>query len=259
MPNEAIVQLVLVNLLISIRFFALLFTASALSFPAAANTIRFFLSILLAMIITPMVDVSVPLAMFNSWPTVIMMGVREMLIGVSIGFISSLPIYALQFSGFFDSTVMGFTMMNIMDPTSNAQVAVLAQLKNLLAIWYFLHWNGHLLLIRGLVESVKLVPPGAGMWGAVGTFPWTAWLQSAFVLGIRLSMSIIGSVLLAEIGLGFVARTVPQMNVFVLGIPLKICIGLVVLFAVIPSTVEIFHGQIERALTWALEGIHYWR
>lgn len=259
MPNEVLIQTVLVHLLISVRFFALLFTAAALSFPSAPNTVRFILAVVLAAAVTPYTDVSVPLVLFGSWPAVIVMGVREALIGASVGFISSIPMYAMQFSGFFDSTVMGFTMMNIMDPTSNAQVAVLAQLKYMLAIWFFLHWDGHLLLARGLVESVKLVPPGAGMWGAVGTFPWTSWLQSAFVMGLRLSVGIIGSLLLAEVGLGFVARTVPQMNVFVLGIPLKICIGLMVLFVILPSTVDIFHQEIERALTWALEGIHYWR
>ncbi len=259
MPNEVLIQTVLVHLLVSVRFLAMLFTASVFMFPAAPNIIRFVVSVSLAVIVTPFADISVPLLLFSSWPYVFIMGIREALIGASIGFISSLPIYAMQFSGFFDSTVMGFTMMNIMDPLSNAQVAVLAQLKNLLAVWFFLRWNGHLLLVQGLVESVRMVPPGTGMWGAVGTFPWTGWLQSAFAIGLRMSLSVIGATLLAEIGLGFVARTVPQMNVFVLGIPLKIMIGLMVLVIVLPSTVDLFHQEIERALTWALEGIHYWR
>lgn len=259
MPNEVLIQNVLVHLMVSIRFLAMLLTASALMFPSAPNTVRFLLSFILAIIVTPYAEISVPLLAFSSWQYVIVMAVREGLIGASIGFISNMPIYAMQFSGFFDSTVMGFTMMNIMDPTMNAQVAVLAQLKNMLAIWFFLRWNGHMLLVQGLVESIKLVPPGAGMWGAVGEFPWLGWLQSAYVIGLRLSIGVIGSVLLAEIGLGFVARTVPQMNVFVLGIPLKIVIGLMVLVIVLPSTVDIFHGEIERALVWALEGIHYWR
>lgn len=259
MQNEVIVQSVLVHLLISVRFLAMIFTAAAISFPAAPNNVRFILAVMLTLIVTPFADVQIPLVLFSSWPYVLFMGAREALIGASIGFISSLPIYAMQFSGFFDSTVMGFTMMNIIDPTSSAQVAVLGQLKYFLAIWFFLRWNGHMLLLRGFVESVRLVPPGAAMWGAVGTFPWTAWLQSAFEMGLRMSMSIIGAVLLAEVGLGFVARTVPQMNVFVLGIPLKICIGLMVLVMVLPSTVDIFHQHIERTLEWALEGIHYWR
>jgi flagellar biosynthetic protein FliR len=259
MPNEVLIQTVLVHLLVSIRFLALFFTASAFMFPAAPNIIRLLLSVSLAVIVTPFADISVPLILFSSWPYVIVMGVREALIGASIGFISSLPVYAMQFSGFFDSTVMGFTMMNIMDPLSNAQVAVLAQLKNLLAVWFFLRWDGHMMLVQGLVESIRMVPPGAGMWGAAGTFPWTGWLQSAFTVGLRMSMSVIGAVLLAEVGLGFVARTVPQMNVFVLGIPLKIAIGMMVLIMVLPSTVDIFHQEIERALVWALEGIHYWR
>lgn len=259
LQNEVLIHIVLVHLLISVRFFAMFYTCPALTFPAAPNTIRFLLSVILSVIVVPFVEISIPTPLLTSWVSVFFMGLREALIGASVGFIASLPIYAMQFSGFFDSTVMGFTMMNILDPTSSAQVAVLAQVKNFLAIWFFFRWDGHLLIVRGLVESVRLVPPGAALWGAVGTYPWTEWLHMAFALGMRMSMSIIGATLLAEVGLGFVARTVPQMNVFVLGIPLKIFIGMLVLVVVLPSTVDIFHGEIERALEWALEGIHYWR
>jgi flagellar biosynthetic protein FliR len=90
-------------------------------------------------------------------------------------------------------------------------------------------------------------------------FPWIDYLQRAFLIGMKISLPIFGSVVLAEVGLGFVARTVPQMNVFVLGIPLKTAIGLFVLLTILPSTVDLFHGEIESAVIWALEGIHFLR
>jgi flagellar biosynthetic protein FliR len=132
-------------------------------------------------------------------------------------------------------------------------------MKYLLAVWFYLHWDGHILLLQALSESVKLVPPGLGSWSGADQIPWTEWLGDAFNIAVRISLPIFGAVLLSEVGLGFVARTVPQMNVFILGIPIKIAVGLVVLLTVLPSCVDIFHSEIDRTVEWALEGIFFWR
>lgn len=259
LANEATVNLILIHLMVSIRFLALFFSASAFMLSSLPNPVRFWLSVLLAIIVTPAVNASVPGLLLGSWPYLFIMAGREFLIGAAIGFVSSLPLYALQFSGFLDGTLMGLNMMNMFDPLSSSQVSVLAQMKYLLAIWFYLHWDGHMLLVQALSESVKLVPIGIGLWESSGLVPWMDWIQRAFVIALKLSLPIFGAVLLAEVGLGFVARTVPQMNVFVLGIPLKIGIGLVVLLTVLPTSVDIFHDEIERAVLYALEGIHFFR
>jgi Flagellar biosynthesis pathway, component FliR len=64
---------------------------------------------------------------------------------------------------------------------------------------------------------------------------------------------------LAEVGLGFVARTVPQMNVFVLGIPLKIGLGLILLLTVLPLTADVLHEEVEKSVEAALKGAFLWR
>ena len=257
--NEATVSLILIHFMVSLRFLAMIITASVFMLPSMPNPVKFWFSVLLAIIVSPLVNVTVPAVLLGSWTYLFIMAGREFLIGASIGFISSLPLYAMQTSGFFDSTLMGFNMMNIFDPLSASQISVLAQLKYLIAIWFYLHWNGHMLLVQALTESVKLVPVGIGMWDSMKEMPWLDWLGNIFVLALKLSLPIFGAVLLADVGLGFVARTVPQMNVFVLGIPLKICMGFFVLLTILPSSVDIFHGEIERALEMALKGIHYWR
>ena len=155
---------------------------------------------------------------------------------------------------------MGFNMMNIFDPLSETQSSVIAQVKYLLAIWFYLHWNGHMLLIQALSESFNLIPLSRGEWGiVVSGLPWGVWLQSAFVLALKLSLPIFGALLLAEVGLGFVARTVPQMNVFVLGIPLKIGLGLILLLTVLPLTADVLHEEVEKSVEAALKGAFLWR
>ena len=258
MVTEALANVILVHFLVGIRFVALLLVASVFMFPVLPNQVRFWIAILMALIVVPVVNVSVPTVLLGRWQVLFLVGAREFLIGAAIGFVCSLPLYAMQLSGFVDGLVMGFNMMNTFDPTTAAQISVLAQMKYFLAIWFYFHWNGHLLMIQALAESVKLVPVGFGF-GIPDQVPWMDWIQRAFEIALRISLPVIGAVLLAEIGLGFIARTIPQMNVFVLGIPLKITIGFLVLLTVMPSSVDVFHSEIERAVAWALEGIHFWR
>ena len=259
MADEALVRLIIIHFMISIRFLAMIFTSSVFMLPSFPNQVKLWISVMLSVIVTPLADVSVPAVLLGSWTYVFIMTAREFILGAAVGFISSLPLYALQASGYIDGMIMGFNMMNMFDPLSAQQSSVLAQVKYLLAIWFFLYWDGHLLIVRALVESVKLVPPGVSMWPGTGSVPWLDWLQRLFVIAMSLSLPVLGSVILADVGLGFVARTVPQMNVFVLGIPLKISVGFLVLLAVIPSMVEILHADLERAVEYALYGIFYWR
>ena len=257
--SDELVNVILIHFMVSIRFLAMISTSAAFMLPSFPNQAKFWLSVLLSLIATRYADVQIPAVLLGGWMYVFVLTAREFLLGASIGIISSFPLYALQTSGYMDGMLMGFNMMNMFDPLSASQTSVVAQIKYLLAIWFFLHWNGHVLMIQALVESVRLVPPGVAMWSRGVSLPWADFLQRIFITALRLSLPIFGSVLLADVGLGFVARTVPQMNVFVLGIPLKISVGFFVLLVVLPSGVDIFHGEIESAVEYALSGIHFWR
>ena len=259
LTDSAYVNVILIHFMISVRILALLLSASVFLVPSVPNTVKFWLSVAIAIVAAPVVDASVPEAALGSLYMLALMAAREFLIGAALGFISGIPLYALQTSGFIDGTLMGLNMMNIFDPTSQSQVSVLSQMKYMLAIWFYLHWDGHLLLIRALIESVRLVPVGVSVWDASDVRPFVGWMQSVFVTAMKISLPIFGAVILAEVGLGFVARTVPQMNVFVLGIPLKIAIGLFVLVTVLPGTVDILHGEIESAASSALAGVKFLR
>jgi len=259
LTNDAYVNIILLHFMISVRVLALLLTSSVFMLPSIPNTIRFWLSVALAMIITPVVEASIPAVTLGSFVMTLLMALREFLIGAVLGFISGIPLYALQVSGYLDSTQMGLMMSNTIDPTMQTQIPVLAQMKYLMAIWFYLHWDGHILLIRALAESVRLVPVGVSLWEDPFVTPLIGWVQDVFVIAMKISLPIFGAVLLGEIGLGFVARTVPQLNVFILGIPLKILIGFMVLLIILPGAVDIFHGEIENAVSKALSGIRFLR
>jgi flagellar biosynthetic protein FliR len=255
LAGNAYINLILLHFMISVRFLGMIMTASAFVLPTVPNTVKYWLSVMLAVVVTPAVEASIPAITLGSLTMIFVMAGREFLIGIALGFATSLPLYALQTSGFIDGSLMGLNMLNMFDPLSQAQISVLAQMKYMLAIWFFFHWDGHMLLVRALAESVKLVPTGVGVWDGMDGALWIDWIQRVFVVAMKISLPVFGSIMLAEIGLGFVARTVPQLNVFVLGIPLKIAIGLFVLVAVMPAATDIFHSEIEYAVARALEGI----
>jgi flagellar biosynthetic protein FliR len=259
LTDGAYVNLILIYFMISVRILALILTASVFLLPALPNPVKFLLAVMLSIVVTPVSSASIPTVLSGSLSFLVLMAAREFLIGAALGFVSGMPLYALQLSGFMDGTFMGLNMMNIFDPMSETQTSVIAQMTYMLAIWFYLHWDGHILLVRALTESVRLVPPGISLWEVSDSIPFVDWLQRVFVMAMKISLPILGAVVLADVGLGFVARTVPQMNVFALGIPLKISVGLFVLLTILPGTVDIFHKEIESAVSLALQGIHFLR
>jgi flagellar biosynthetic protein FliR len=259
LTDGAYVNLILLHFMISVRILALILTASVFMLPTLPNPVKFWLSVMLSIVVTPVSGASVVTGALGSLSFLFIMAAREFLIGAAIGFVSGMPLYALQLSGFMDGTFMGLNMMNIFDPMSETQTSVIAQMTYMIAIWFYLHWDGHILLIRALAESVRLMPVGISLWDSPDSIPLADWMQRVFVLAMKISLPVFGAVVLADVGLGFVARTVPQMNVFALGIPLKIAVGLFVLLTILPSTVDIFHGEIENAVSRALEGIRFLR
>jgi flagellar biosynthetic protein FliR len=257
--ENAYVSLMIMHFMVSLRMLGLIMTASVFMLPSVPNTVKFWLSVALSIMVTPAFGASITGMAMTSLPLTVLTAAREFLIGAVIGFAASAPLYALQTSGFLDGTLMGLNMMNMFDPTSQAQVSVLSQMKYMLAIWFYLHWDGHILLVRAVAESLRLAPVGVPLWEGFEGIPLLDWTQRIFVLAMTISLPIFGSVILSEVGLGFVARTVPQLNIFVLGIPLKIAIGMLVLLAVLPGTVDIFHREIEDAVSWALENVLFLR
>lgn len=254
------VSLLLFYLLVGIRFTGMMFTAPAFLASSMPFQLRFWCAVSLTLAAVGTIpDAAVPLYYFENWTSIMLLATREFLIGVVIGLLAGLPLYALQISGELIGISMGLSMVSVMDPLSETQASIIAQFQFLVGVWFYFRWNGHLLMTQSVVESLKLIPPGK----ALLTIPWELglgeWLQQAFVLSVRFVLPFYGAILLADVGLGFLARTVPQMNIFVLGLPLKIALGFFVLMVVLPVTVDIMVEQMGRFVEFALRGATAWR
>jgi len=160
----------------------------------------------------------------------------ELLLGLGIGYLALLFLAAVQMAGQVMDTELGFGMVNVLDPQSGFQLPLLGSLLNLIGILVFLALDGHLLLVRALRESVALVPPGAvGLHAGAGELLLRAFAAS-FTTALKVAAPVLAALFLTSAALGIVARTVPQMNVFVVGLPLRIAVGLAVLLVSLPLT-----------------------
>lgn len=178
---------------------------------------------------------------------------REALIGGVMGISVAVAFGALHFCGQMIGIQMGFAIANVVDPSTFQQVGVVAQMLNLLGLMLFLLFDGHLLILRAIFESYQHVPIATAT-PHVGPIVGTLVEQGSllFSLGLQIALPVVCVVLLVNVGLATIARTVPQVNVFILGFLITISLGLLVLGLAIPSTAHVFQNLIEDAIRTAV-------
>jgi flagellar biosynthesis protein FliR len=159
---------------------------------------------------------------------------KDGLLGISIGFAARLLFASVEMAGYFIDTQMGFGFINLVDPFSEQQASVLSVFQYQLAITVYLLANGHLTLLGAVVESFQALPPGAVNLHASFGLAITSLLKTMFALGFRLALPAAGVLLVVDLAFALVARAVPQMNVFVVGMPAKIVIGMTTVALLMP-------------------------
>jgi flagellar biosynthetic protein FliR len=173
--------------------------------------------------------------------------IGEIMLGIIIGLSVRLIFAGVQLAGQVAGYQMGFAIANIMDPVESSQIPVIAALKNIVAMLIFLAVNAHHWFLRSLVDSFQLIPP----FGFHFTDSLMAQLVrlggNMFVIAIKVGAPIIAVMLLTSVAFGLVARTVPQMHIFIVAIPIKILIGLLFLGFSLPI-LSLFLRQIFNGL-----------
>lgn len=190
--------------------------------------LAFFCSIIL---VTLLKDVTVEFTDIFSYAAIVL---KELAIGIILGFTSYLVFSALYLAGQIIDTQIGFGMVNVLDPLHDTQVPLTGNFLYILTLMFFLIMNGHHVLLTALFKSYNILPVNSFVFNDVLFNNMLNIFYETFQIGFKISIPIIAASLLAEIALGILTKTVPQMNVFVIGMPLKVGVGLVTLLAMIP-------------------------
>ncbi len=191
---------------------------------------------LLALIAMPPLE---PAWNLESWGVLALLAIHEVVIGLLLAFVVILIFSIVNFAGHYVDTPIGFGMASVFDPAIGGQIPVFSQFYYIMAVLIFLGVDAHLWLIQAVQRSFAVLPFG----GLIQLEP-AFWLvmdlvKQIFVIGIQIALPITATILLTDIGLGIVIRAVPQINVFVLGFPIKIVVGLVIVYFALPTFVYI--------------------
>lgn len=214
-------------LLVFARMLAFLITLPLFSYRTIPLPFRIGLAFFLSLILTSsFVEVSDEI-----YTNFIVLLIKEVTVGLLVGLIGYMIMSIVQIAGGFIDFQMGFAVANVIDPQTGAQSPLIGQYFYMIAILFLLSVDGHHMLINGMLHSYDVVPIDAflSLQGDLGEFIVLTF-NRLFLIAFQISLPLVGSLFLVDVALGIIARTVPQLNVFVVGLPLKIIVSFSVLF-----------------------------
>ncbi len=208
--------------------------------------VRAATAFMFAVVLFPVVDGLGPV----DAPTFVLMYtvavLKELFIGWLIGFVAYVCFSAIHMAGKVMDMQVGFAVVNVMDPTSGQQIPLIGSFLYNLGIIVFLVTNGHHMIITALAESFRVVPLLTMQPNLSLTMIMVNFTNGIFVTGMKIAMPVTFAILLVNVALGILARTMPQMNIFVVGIPLQLMVGVSILAMLLPFYVMFLGGMFDE-------------
>ncbi len=175
--------------------------------------------------------------------------VKEAIMGLSIGLASNLCMTIINLAGMFIDREIGFTMVTEFDQTFNTNTTISAEFYNYTVLLIMLCTNMHYFIISAICDSFQVVPVGGAIYNGESLYTLAVtFMQQYFVIGFRIALPIFISITLCNVVLGVLAKTAPQMNMFSVGIELKLILGLIVMMVMVyflPNITEYIYGLTE--------------
>jgi len=166
-------------------------------------------------------------------------------VGVLLGFVAQLVLAGVQLGGQVAGLQVGFGIANLLDPTTQAGATVVARWQQLAALLAFLVLDVHHVVLRAVLESFRVAPIGHVVLSGDVLVGVAARGAGLFGVGVRIAAPVFVVLLLVNGGLALLARTIPQLNVFAVGFPVNVGVGLVVVGASLPFTVRFLAGELD--------------
>lgn len=196
----------------------------------------FFLSVILFPTL-PATAVAIP----DSVPAYIFLALREIYIGAVIGFAGTFVFAGLRFAGSWIDTETGFSMMQIINPVAQEEDTPMGHLLFLLFIILLLGTGGYAFYLQAIAQSFQMIPltmAQAASGPMVAVFAQMS--ADCFLLGVRIAAPVVATLFVSSIALALIARIMPQMNVWMVGMPMKFAVGMLTLSFALPMLWQTF-------------------
>lgn len=173
----------------------------------------------------------------------------EVIIGLSIGFVMAIFFAIIQVAGQMLDTQIGFGIVNVMDPQTGIQLPVIGNFIQMLFTIVFFVSDLHHLFLMALINSFEILPLTTAIVTPQSSILVLDLFANMFEMAFKLAMPMIMTTLLVDVSMGMLARTMPQMNVFVVGIPLKLAVGIFMLSVLLPTyiyLIKVAYGGVSE-------------
>lgn len=199
------------------------------SIPVSGKVI---LGVMLALIMAPAIP-AMPAADPMSMAGFLIL-LQELLIGVAMGFAMRIVFAAVEMAGEVASLTMGLGFASFFDPQTKGRSSAVSQFLALIATMAFLSVNGHLILLEALAESFVTMPVSSTPIAAGAPWELLRWAGKIFSAGLQLSLPIVAALLITNVALGILTRAAPQLNIFGIGFPISLGVGLLLISQSLP-------------------------
>lgn len=222
------------------RILALVLSAPVFSNPALPLRTRVALAMMITLVVAPTLGSPPPIDPGSLAGLLIL--AQQIIIGLALGFAIRLVFVAIEMAGELAGLQMGLGFATFFDPVNSGQTPVVGQFLGLIATLAFLAGDGHLQMVYLLSRSFSTLPIGTASLEAPTFLMLTDWGTEIFRSGVLLALPMLAALLIANIALGILTRAAPQLNLFAVGFPLTLALGLLMLGFALPF----FTPNLER-------------
>ncbi len=246
-------------LLVLVRIHSMFISAPFFSSDLAPFRLKTLLAFFVTLIIFP-IYIQNPVSIPGNMGQYGLMVLSEVVIGLLIGFLTSVIFSAFQLAGQYFAVQIGFGFSEVLDPLAQVSVPIIGQLKNLAGMLVFLYIDGHHFLIRAIVRSFELAPSFS--MGEESLFWHLKYVNYSFsgmfLIALKIAIPIVATVFLMSVSMGILAKAAPQMNIMMLGFPIKIVVAFVMIAIFAPVTIRIMRVSLERTFDFVSRILVHW-
>ena len=185
---------------------------------------------------------------------------KEAMTGLLIGYAANICSYIMLFAGNIIDMDIGLSMVSMFDPSMNMQVTITGNIYNQVTMMLLIASNMHQYILRTAIDSFSVIPLGGAVFRSdVLLESMIVYFTDSFIIGFRIMMPIFATILIVNVVLGVMAKVAPQMNMFAIGVQLKIIAGFLVLLIMVflfPEAAQLVFNEMALMMGNFMDGMH---
>ena len=229
-----------------VRILAMFMTAPVLHDQAIPARAKIGFSLLAALLVAPLLPPAQHVPVSSAHALLIL--IQQVLIGAAIGFTVRLVFAAVEMAGDAIGLQMGLSFAGFISPGTGEQTPIIGSFLGVIASLVFLAINGHLMLLAAVTDSFQTLPVIDGAGVQLNYAGLAAAGADVFRLGLHVALPVLATMLILNLALGVLARVAPQLNVFAIGFPVTLLIGMIALMFALPFLGPVFEHIIGQSL-----------